>query len=73
MAKTSDKISYQSPSDQLDGVLAQLQEPDIQVDEAVKLYEQGLQLIKQCEAVLAKAENSIQRLKLQSGRDGQTE
>lgn len=60
------KNSYQSLSEQLDEVVAKLQQPDIQVDEAVKLYEQGLKLVRECEAQLKVAQNKITKLKLQS-------
>ena len=61
MAKAKD---YQALSLELDELLARLQQPGIQVDEAVKLYEQGLQLIEQLEKHLAQAENKIEQLKL---------
>jgi exodeoxyribonuclease VII small subunit len=59
--KTKD---YQVLSLELDEVLAKLQQPNVQIDEAVKLYEQGLLLINQLENHLEKAENTIERLKL---------
>lgn len=65
MAKTKD---YQALSLELDDVLAALQRPGIQVDEAVKLYEKGLKLIAQLEKHLDEAENTIQRLALQAAR-----
>lgn len=55
---------YQVLSIELDEVLAKLQQPNIQIDEAVKLYEKGLQLIEQLEKHLQLAENTIERLKL---------
>jgi exodeoxyribonuclease VII small subunit len=60
------KTDYQQLSLELDEVLAKLQQPDIQVDEAVRLYEQGLQLVSQLETHLQQAENKIEQLKLQS-------
>jgi exodeoxyribonuclease VII small subunit len=58
------KQDYQTLSQELDTVLAHLQQPDIQVDEAVRLYEEGLRLITQLEKHLAQAENTIKKLKL---------
>lgn len=58
------KEDYQTLSLKLDEVLAALQAPGIAVDEAVTLYEDGLQLIKKLEAHLEQAENTIQRLAL---------
>ncbi len=63
MAKTKD---YQALSFELDEVLAALQQPSIQVDEAVKLYEKGLKLIAQLEKHLGEAENTIEKLTLQA-------
>ena len=61
MTKAKD---YQGLSLELDEVLAKLQQPDVRVDEAVKLYEQGLKLIEQLEQHLEQAENKIEILKL---------
>jgi exodeoxyribonuclease VII small subunit len=61
MPKSND---YQRLSLDLDEVLAKLQQPNIQVDEAVKLYEQGLKLIDQLEKQLELAENTIKKLQL---------
>ena len=58
------QADYQTLSAELDGVLAALQQPDVQVDEAVKLYEQGLKLVAQCEQHLKQAENKLTKLKL---------
>lgn len=55
---------YQTLSLELDEVLAKLQQPNVQIDEAVTLYEKGLQLIEQLEKQLQLAENAIERLKL---------
>ena len=64
MAK-SEPTDYQTLQAQLDGVLAKLQAPDVHVDEAVKLYEEGLKLVAALEKHLKQAENTIEKLKLQ--------
>ncbi len=58
--------TYQQLSEQLDETLARLHADDVHVDEAVELYEKGLQLVAALEAVLASAENTVTRLKLQA-------
>jgi exodeoxyribonuclease VII small subunit len=63
MTKTAD--DYQTLYEQLDTVLAKLQAPDVHVDEAVKLYEEGLELVDALEKHLKQAENKIEKLKLQ--------
>lgn len=55
--------TYQSLSAELDAVLAKLQDPDVQVDEAVTLYEQGVKLVAQLEKHLQAAENKLTKLK----------
>lgn len=62
--KTTD--DHQTLSAELQRVLGELQRPDVQVDEAVKLYEQGLQLAAKLEAHLKQAENKIQKLQAQA-------
>jgi exodeoxyribonuclease VII small subunit len=61
---------YQTLNRQLEDTLARLQQSDIEVDEAVKLYEQGLKLVAELEAHLATAENKIEQLKLKAGSNG---
>lgn len=58
------KDDYQTLSAELDGVLAKLQNPDIQVDEAIALYERGLALVAQLEKHLKTAENKLTKIKL---------
>jgi exodeoxyribonuclease VII small subunit len=65
MPKTTQ--NYQELQEQLDTVLAKLQAPDVHVDEAVKLYEEGLKLVSALEKHLKGAENTIEKLKLQFG------
>lgn len=61
MAKTAK--TYQELSRELDDVLTRLQADDVDVDQALQLHEQGQQLVKQLEAMLADAENKVTELK----------
>jgi len=58
--------NYQELHERLELVLDKLQAPDVRVDEAVMLYEEGLKLIASLEKQLKQAENKIEKLKLQS-------
>ncbi|HSX33952.1 MAG TPA: exodeoxyribonuclease VII small subunit [Candidatus Saccharimonadales bacterium] len=58
--------SYQELSEQLEAVLAKLQSSDVQLDDAMQLYEQGLKLVTALEMQLKDAENTITRLQLQA-------
>ena len=61
---------YASLNAELDEVMNHLQQPDIQVDEAVKLYEKGLRLADQLETHVQEAENKVQQLQLQHDAKG---
>jgi exodeoxyribonuclease VII small subunit len=64
MPKT--KASYQEMSAELDEILTALQNPEVQIDEAVTLYERGLKLTNILEARIKDTENKITALKLQA-------
>jgi exodeoxyribonuclease VII small subunit len=57
---------YQTMQTALDEVLRKLQQPDVRVDEAITLYEEGLKLTKQLSDYLANAENTLEKLRLQT-------
>jgi len=61
-------VDYQQLSQELDSVLVALQQPDVAVDEAVKLYEQGMKLVTQLEDHVTKAENTLEKLHLELGQ-----
>lgn len=55
--------SYQALSAELEKILDDLQQPDVDVDEALKLYERGQLLVQELEKCLKTAENKITKLK----------
>jgi exodeoxyribonuclease VII small subunit len=59
---TPAKETYQTLRLQLDEVIARLQNPDCDVDEAVKLYEKAVALTAKLEAYLEKAENKVRKV-----------
>jgi len=65
MTQKESSKTYQELSSELDHVLAKLQQPDIAVDEAVKLYEQGMKLATELEKHITKAENTLHKVRLQ--------
>ena len=56
-------LSYQTLKAELDTVLSELQREDLDVDQALKHYQQGLELVKQLESYLQGAENQVKQLK----------
>jgi exodeoxyribonuclease VII small subunit len=61
--KSENAITYHDLSHQLDSLIAKLQDPDVGIDEAVKLFEEALKKIQQLEDHLEKAETHILELK----------
>ncbi len=60
---TTKKLDYAALSSELDTVMAELQRDDLGVDEALKHYERGLELVKLLGEYLETAENKITELK----------
>lgn len=55
--------SYSTLKAELDRIVNVLQQDDVSVDEAMKNYEQGMEIVKQLEVTLKDAENKIIKLK----------
>lgn len=54
--------NYQELSTELDTVLEALQAPDLDVDQAMELYERGQKVVAELEKYLQSAENKIRNL-----------
>ena len=57
------KNTYTELKKELDTLLDSMQRDDSNVDEALKLYERGMELVKLLEATLKEAENKIVKIK----------
>jgi exodeoxyribonuclease VII small subunit len=66
MAKT---LTYKELSEELEKVMGDLERGDLDIDEAVKCYERGLQLVRELEDLLKAAENKVTQLKASTVRD----
>ena len=61
MAKKADQFDYRAKAEELEKIVAELQNPDIQIDEATKLHAAGLKLIEELEAYLNQAEVEVKK------------
>lgn len=57
------KTDYKALNQELDDLLLRLQAEDLDVDEAVKLYDRGIAITKELEAYLEQAENTVAKIK----------
>ena len=60
---STQKPTYAELKLELDELLDTMQQDDIGVDEALKAYERGMELVKQLESTFTDAENKITKLK----------
>lgn len=56
-------VSYTQLSEELDEILAALQNNELDIDQATKLYEQGTKITAKLELYLKSAENKVTKIK----------
>ncbi len=61
MAKKNQDFDYSAKDAELASILAQLQDSEIQIDEATKLHASGLKLLDELEMYLKQAENEVRK------------
>lgn len=57
------EISYPELSTELDTILQRLQSEELAIDDAIQLYERGLEITKQLETYLQQAENKVTKIR----------
>lgn len=62
------KPTFEEALRELESIAGEIEEGKIGLEESIVKYEQGMTLVKQCRAILSKAEQRIQ--KLQERSDG---
>ena len=61
-SKTSTTIDYEQAFSQLEALVDSLENNDLALEEALKKFEQGIQLTGRCQKALNKAEQKVQLL-----------
>lgn len=59
--KALSDFDYRAKAAELEQIVANLQNPDIQVDEATRLHAAGVKLAEELEAYLTKAEITVKK------------
>lgn len=57
------KLTFEQAMNRLEEIVAQLETGDHPLDRSLSLYEEGAKLMKQCSAMLDKAEQKVMKLK----------
>jgi len=63
MGKKTDKNSFESKLTRLEEISSLLEKDDIGLEEAINLYEEGMELSKNCISTLNEAELKVTQLK----------
>jgi len=59
---SSKSNNFESNIEQLENIVESLESNDLDLDKALKQFEQGIKLVQSCQSILNKAEQKIQTL-----------
>ena len=62
MAKEDKKIDFESSMKELESIVEKLEDEDINLEDSVKSFEKGINLVKECQKQLHNAELKIKKL-----------
>lgn len=65
----AEKYTFRQAMQRLDEIVTQLNSNTLELEEAMKLFEEGLKLSKQCENQLKKFENKMNTLLIDEGEN----
>lgn len=65
------KESFKQSMDRLDEIIARLNQNGVELEEAITLFEEGLKLVKQCDARLKQFEQRVSVLSEVKEEEGQ--
>lgn len=65
------KESFKQSMDRLDEIIARLNQNEVELEEAITLFEKGLKLVKQCDARLKQFEQRVSVLSEVKEEEGQ--
>ena len=61
-------LSFEVALKQLEEIVTKLERGDVPLEESIAIYERGEALKKRCEALLAQAEERVERIRAQEGK-----
>lgn len=62
MAKVDKKIDFESSLKELESIVEKLEDENINLEDSVKSFEEGVNLVKQCQKQLQDAELKVKKL-----------
>jgi len=73
MAENINELTYEQAVAKLEALIDQIESGEIGLEESLKQYEQGAQLIARCQAILNRAEQKLAKLKVPEDEDDEVE
>jgi exodeoxyribonuclease VII small subunit len=61
-------LSFEAALKQLEEIVTKLERGDVPLEESIAIYERGEALKKHCEAMLARAEERVEKIRSQEGK-----
>jgi exodeoxyribonuclease VII small subunit len=61
-------LSFEAALKQLEEIVTKLERGDVPLEESIAIYERGEALKKHCEALLARAEERVEKIRAQEGK-----
>ena len=61
-------LSFEAALKQLEEIVTKLERGDVPLEESIAIYERGEALKKHCEALLARAEERVEKIRSQEGK-----
>ena len=65
------QLGFEESIKQLTGIVAQIEQGEIKLEDSLDKYSQGMELIKHCREILQKAEQLIEKISAEAGNDEQ--
>ncbi|MDC1242280.1 exodeoxyribonuclease VII small subunit [Gammaproteobacteria bacterium] len=62
MSNSNKKIDFESSLKELESIVAKLEDENINLEDSVKSFEAGINLVKECQKQLEKAELKVKQL-----------
>jgi len=66
--KKTDNFNFEKSLQQLDKVVAKMEQGDIPLEESLKHFEEGIKLIRDCQEALTDAEQKVEILTKEQGK-----
>lgn len=67
MSKTKKDLSFENKMKRLEEIVAQIEKSDVELEDSIKLFEEGVELSKDCQGLLDTAEQKVKSLVYSSG------